>query len=83
MEFIFTERAQQQFDRLPRADQRRITLKMRFFAHQNNPMLFAKHLVDLNAYRFRIGDFRVIFDLEKNVIFVLAIVRRDRAYRNL
>jgi mRNA-degrading endonuclease RelE of RelBE toxin-antitoxin system len=40
-------------------------------------------LTGLTEFRFRIGDYRIIyeFDAAKNVIYVLAVGRRDKIYK--
>ncbi|MBI4447622.1 type II toxin-antitoxin system RelE/ParE family toxin [Candidatus Woesearchaeota archaeon] len=42
-----------------------------------------KKLVGLEGYRFRVGDYRVIFDFEKNklIILVLQIGHRKNIYK--
>ncbi len=47
------------------------------------PRNYAKRMVDpvLGTYRFRIGDYRVIFDIEGNDIVVLRIGHRRDIYR--
>jgi mRNA interferase RelE/StbE len=67
---------------LPRFIQKRIIEKMRFYANQENPLKFAKHLVDYKEgeYRFRIGDYRLTFDVKKEVIYILKIDKRDKSY---
>jgi len=66
MKIFYTHRAIAQFERLPKTMQVRLAKKMSFFAEQENPLLFAERLTDFREgeYRFRIGDYRVIFDLE-------------------
>jgi len=41
-----------------------------------------KKLVGMDCYRFRVGDYRIIFDLEKNElkILVLQIAHRKNVY---
>jgi mRNA interferase RelE/StbE len=41
-----------------------------------------KKLVGMQGYRFRVGDYRIIFDIEKNklLILVLKIGRRKDVY---
>ena len=41
-----------------------------------------KKLVGMECYRFRVGDYRIIFDLEKNElkILVLQIAHRKNVY---
>ena len=81
MEFIFTPTAEEHFERLPEIAQRRVAAKMRFYAKQPDPLQFAEHLTGVDSYRFRIGDYRVIFTLVHNAVWILAIKRRDKAYR--
>lgn len=56
---------------------------MLWFAAQKDPASFAVHLAGFKAYRFRIGNFRILCDIEDNVIGVLLIGRRDDIYRDL
>lgn len=57
---------------------------MRFFATQENPLLFAERLTDFREgdFRFRVGDFRITFDVnvKDRVIYVLKVGRRDSVY---
>ena len=82
MEIYYTHRAARQFSRLPRFVQRRIAEKMRFYAGQSDPLEFAEHLTDYREgeYRFRIGDYRVAFDVMHKTIIVLKVGRRDEMY---
>ena len=65
----------------------RISDKLEFFAYQEDPIQFANVIRDprFGNYRFRIGRYRVIFDIEKenqiNVLFILRIKHRKEAYR--
>lgn len=62
--------------------QERILSKLEFYASAKEPMWFAKPLRNLKFghYRFRIGDYRAIFDVIHDIIFVLAIKHRKDAY---
>ncbi len=55
---------------------------MRFYAEQEDPLEFAEHLTDYREgeYRFRVGDYRVAFDVQDRSIFVLKVGRRDEMY---
>lgn len=46
-------------------------------------MKFAEPLIDkrLGSYRFRTGEYRVIFDVEKDEITVLLVGHRKEIYR--
>ena len=61
---------------------KRIAYKMRFYAVQENPLRFAEKLTEPREgeFRFRVGDYRIIFDVVSNKIFVLKIKKRDEAY---
>ena len=51
--------------------------------YAEDPMKHASRLSDakLGTYRFRIGDYRVIFDLEGDDIVVLRVGHRSTIYR--
>ncbi|MEK7146877.1 MAG: type II toxin-antitoxin system RelE/ParE family toxin [Patescibacteria group bacterium] len=82
MEIFYANKAAKQLRGLPLLIQKRIVEKMRFYAGQVNPLKFAERLTNYREgeFRFRIGDYRVIFDVEKNIIFILKIKKRDKAY---
>lgn len=48
-----------------------------------DPLSYARKMVDpsLGSYRFRIGDYRVIFDIEGDEIVVLRVGDRKEIYR--
>ncbi len=82
MRIFYSEKAIKQLQELPYSTQKRIAEKMLFYASQENPLAFAKHLIDYRegGFRFRIGDHRATFDVEKNTIYILTIKKRDKAY---
>jgi len=82
MIIFYTHKAAKQLKDLPRVVQKRIVEKMRFYAKQDSPLKFAEHLTDYREgeFRFRIGDYRVIFDMDKNTIYILKIKKRDKVY---
>ena len=81
MRVQFTETANDQLDRLPHRLQVRIVEKIELYSQQPNPLEFAEPLTGSNQYRFRIGDYRVIFEVLHDTLWVTAIKRRDEAYR--
>ena len=81
MRVRFTETADDQLDRLPRRLQKRIVEKVEFYTLQSDPLKFAEPLTGSSEYRFRVGDYRVIFELLHDTLWVTAIKRRDEAYR--
>lgn len=81
MRVRFTETADDQLDRLPHRLQIRIVEKLELYSLQPDPLKFAEPLTGSNEYRFRIGDYRVIFKVLHDTLWVTAIKRRDEAYR--
>ncbi len=63
----------------------RILNKLAFFSRQSNPLRFAKSIEDkrIGSYRFRIGDYIVIFDanFEASILSILRIKHRKDAYQ--
>lgn len=82
MKIYYTYRAARQLAALPRFVQKRIAEKMRFFGEQNDPLEFAEPLTDYREgeYRFRIGNYRVTFDVAHGTIVVLKVGKRDQIY---
>ena len=81
MRVRFTETADSQLDRLPHRLQKRIVEKIEYYSIQLDPLEFSERLSSSNNYRFRIGDYRVIFEVLHDTLWVTAIKRRDEAYR--
>jgi mRNA interferase RelE/StbE len=61
--------------------QKRIGTTLLLF--KENPLQYAERLTDpeLGGYRFRIGDYRIIFDVEGNDIIVLRASHRKEIYK--
>jgi mRNA interferase RelE/StbE len=81
MRVRFTLTADDQLDRLPHRLQTRIVEKVQFYSAQPDPFQFAEPLTGSSEYRFRVGDYRVMFEVIHDTMWVLAIKRRDEAYR--
>ena len=82
MKIFYTHKAAKQLEGLPTPIQKRISNKMRFYENHENPLQFAEHLTDYREgeFRFRVGDFRLTFDVKKNIIYILQIGKRDKIY---
>ena len=82
MKIFYTARAVKQLSELPKSIQKRIAQKMRFYVSQNNPLKFAEKLTDYHEgeFRFRVGDYRIIFDVDKDKILILKIGHRKDVY---
>ena len=83
MRIAYGHEALDQLHAFPKNVQTRIIKKLLFYTAQADPLSFAKHLAGYNAYRFRIGNYRVIFEVKGDTFFVLLVEKREGAYRNL
>ncbi len=85
MKLVYSPDARKDIHHISPAIAERINKKLMWFASQGNPLDFAEPLQGQHkVYRFRIGDYRAIFRLEKGVVIVLlvmAIKHRSEAYR--
>ncbi|MBI2638308.1 type II toxin-antitoxin system RelE/ParE family toxin [Candidatus Peregrinibacteria bacterium] len=75
---IYTASARHDLRNLEKVQARRIVKKISFWTVQANPLKFAKRLTNpaMGEYRFRVGDYRVLFDVDHSGnIFVLMILR--------
>jgi mRNA interferase RelE/StbE len=79
--FVFTQRALRDLETIDTGTQRRIALKLREYAGE--PLRNARKLIHpkIGMYRFRIGDYRVIFDVDDGTIVVLRIGHRSTIYK--
>ncbi len=80
MEIRYSYKAARQLDDLPILIKQRLIEKMRFFALQENPLTFAKSIQIEKLYRFRVGNYRIVFQLKQKMIFVVIIGKRDKIY---
>lgn len=83
MDYYFKASALKQLKKLSKDTHVRIIKKLDFFSSHDDPIEFAESLVrsELGSYRFRIGDYRVIFDLEDGAIVILLVGHRRDIYR--
>jgi len=82
--YDFTRIAEKEFLQLSPAFQKRIIKKLEFYLSQDDPLAFAKNIATLAppaTYRFRIGDYRLIFEREKDGILILRVGHRREIYR--
>ena len=79
--FVYTHRAERDIKKLDSMIKGRIgKILLRF---KEEPLRYAENITDLNlgTYRFRIGDYRVIFDIVGDEIVILRIGHRKEIYR--
>lgn len=84
VEVLFSERGAKEFRNLPKNIQDRIKDKLRFFSQQRNPLSFAKQLVgndQFGQYRYRVGDYRILFDYTTTSILVVKVGHRSSVYQ--
>lgn len=82
-EIEFTDTAKRQFTKLERSVQERISavldrIKIR-------PEAYLERLVGVNSYKLRVGEHRLIIDLDnkKLIILVLKVAHRKNVYDKL
>ena len=78
---VYTLRAVKDIKRLDPSVRQRIGKTL--LRYEEDPLGYAEKLVDskLGTYRFRIGEYRVIFDIEGDDIVVLRVGHRREIYR--
>jgi len=83
MKVELSKSAFKELEKLPKDIQKRIIGKIDFYIKQTNPLMFAERITDsrFGSYRFRIGDYRAMFDVIKDTIFILKIGHRKDIYR--
>lgn len=80
-EIVITQHAKKDLKNLDKMVIQRIGNKLKFFS--NDPLKYARGLTDpkIGGYRFRIGDYRVIFDIDDDKIIVLRVGHRKEIYK--
>jgi mRNA interferase RelE/StbE len=81
---VFKPTALKDLKRLPKTLQRRIKEKLEFYLTQTEPLDYAVQLVGnkkTGEYRFRVGDYRIVFDKKENTLVILFIEHRRDVYK--
>jgi mRNA interferase RelE/StbE len=82
-----TTSARDDLEKSDRQVRERIVRKLLFFEQQTNPLRHAKKLKEhwIGTYRFRIGDYRALFDVDEKgnltILLILAVRHRKDSYR--
>ena len=78
---VYTKRAVRDIKKLDNTIKKRVGTVL--LKYKENPLDFAEALKnsDLGTYRFRIGDYRVIFDIARNDVVVLRVGHRREIYK--
>ncbi|OGE17353.1 hypothetical protein A2769_00705 [Candidatus Daviesbacteria bacterium RIFCSPHIGHO2_01_FULL_37_27] len=82
-DYQFTKTSLRRLKKMPKDVQIRIIKKLDYFCAQEDPLDFAEILTNtqLGSYRFRIGDYRVAFDVEDEILVIHDIGNRKDIYR--
>jgi mRNA interferase RelE/StbE len=82
-EIIFSDKASKQLKKLEKKDQQRIIKSLERI--RIRPEAHVTKLIDDPAYRLRVGDYRIILDIEKEklLILVLMVGHRKNIYKKL
>ena len=80
---VYTQTAVKDIQGLEEKIKRRIAKTL--LRYSEDPFKYAEKLTDsrLGNYRFRVGDYRIIFDLEESDISVLRVGHRKEIYRKV
>lgn len=70
----FTSRGKKALNKLDKNTQFRIIKKIQYFISQPDPLSASKPLVNLPpaTHRFRFGDYRMAFYVEKDIIYIIS-----------
>lgn len=76
----WTITAEKQFSKLDKSTKKRIAEKIDCI--HENPFLYVTRLVGFNAYKLRVGNYRIILGIEKKnlVILILKVGHRKNIY---
>lgn len=80
---VVARSARKDIDKLDGVTKQRIAKKIDYFLKQDNPLVFARELIDskIGSYRFRVGHYRIVFDIHDETLEVLSIKHRKDVYR--
>ena len=78
---LYTKTAANNIKKLDNVAKRRLKKKLEEYA--KDPLSYAKKLTDskIGTYRWRIGNYRVVFDLNGQNIIILLVGHRREIYR--
>lgn len=81
---VFKPTALKDLKKLPKTIQKRIKEKLGFYLVQTEPLDYAVQLAGdkkSGEYRFRVGDYRIVFDKHKSTLVILYIEHRRDVYK--
>lgn len=80
---VFTKESAKDIEKLDQTVKKQLYKKLVYFKDLDDIKVVAKKLQNHEAgeYRLRVGNFRIIFDLDKHTIVVLRIQHRKDVYK--
>lgn len=81
--FVFTKSAAKDIAALDTPVRKRLHAKLLHFSTVEDIFDVAKRLTDtgIGSYRLRVGNYRIIFDVDGDAIVVLRVQHRSEVYR--
>ncbi len=78
---LYTKTAYQDIQKLDRVAKKRIKKKLEEYIL--DPLHHAKKLTGsaIGSYRWRIGNYRIVFDIDKNNVIILRVGHRREIYK--
>ena len=78
---LYTKTAYQDIQKLDQVAKKRIKKKLEEYVKK--PLYYVKNLTDsaIGSYRWRIGNYRVVFDIDKDKIIILRVGHRREIYK--
>ena len=83
MRLVYVPTAAKYLLSIDKRDSHRIINKIEQYVHSASPLHFASKLEGFDAYRYRVGHYRVVFEYEHDTVFILVIDKRKDVYRRL
>ncbi|HEX4774141.1 MAG TPA: type II toxin-antitoxin system RelE/ParE family toxin [Candidatus Saccharimonadales bacterium] len=80
---VFAGTSKKDIDKLDRVTRQRVAKKLQYFLDQDDTLSYARQLVHSNigSYRFRVGHYRIVFDVDGDTIQVVSVKHRKDVYR--
>ncbi|KKW05711.1 MAG: Addiction module toxin, RelE/StbE family [candidate division CPR1 bacterium GW2011_GWC1_49_13] len=78
---VYSATARKDIEKLDSVVKKRIGKKILIL--QTNPFKYSKKLTNLKSplYRLRVGDYRIVYQVVKNQVFILRVGHRSTIYR--
>lgn len=80
---IYKKPAAKEIQKLPQQVRKRLKVKLEWLISQDDALSFARSLTKPSdaQYRFRVGSYRILFDVDEDNIIILHIQHRREVYK--